>query len=111
MATFQQKVKLVFVNYDSRELGSRRDGFGGDPKANAKALKDAGIQCHPLLRMKTLKLLLSSLVLSGLMTATLRSQQPAVTKPTSTIHHENGNPWFYISGLPSSLGTNQRTGG
>jgi enterochelin esterase-like enzyme len=40
---FREKVKLVFVSYGSRELsggGSRR---GGDPKANAEALKQAGI--------------------------------------------------------------------
>jgi enterochelin esterase-like enzyme len=44
---FKEKVKLVFVSYGSRELGGRRGGgrrrFGGDPKANADALKQAGI--------------------------------------------------------------------
>jgi len=44
---FKEKVKLVFVSYGSRELenrrGSGRRGFGGDPKANADALKEAGI--------------------------------------------------------------------
>ena len=44
---FKEKVKLVFVSYGSRELGSNRGGgrggFGGDPKANADALKQAGI--------------------------------------------------------------------
>jgi len=41
---FKEKVKLVFVSYGSRELGSSRRGFfGGDPKANADALKQAGI--------------------------------------------------------------------
>ena len=44
---FKEKVKLVFVSYGSRELGgdrgSRRGGFGGDPRANADALKQAGI--------------------------------------------------------------------
>jgi enterochelin esterase-like enzyme len=39
---FKDKVKLVFVSYGSRELGRRR-GFGGDPKENADALKQAGI--------------------------------------------------------------------
>jgi enterochelin esterase-like enzyme len=39
---FKEKVKLVFVSYGSRELeGGRR--FGGDPRANADALKQAGI--------------------------------------------------------------------
>jgi enterochelin esterase-like enzyme len=46
---FQEKVKLVFVSYGSRELENRRTGgrggFGGDPKANAEALKQAGINC------------------------------------------------------------------
>lgn len=45
---FKEKVKLVFVSYGSREIDSRnrsggRGGFGGDPKANADALKQAGI--------------------------------------------------------------------
>jgi enterochelin esterase-like enzyme len=44
---FREKVKLVFVSYGSRELENRRAGgrgpFGGDPKANAEALKQAGI--------------------------------------------------------------------
>jgi len=44
---FKEKVKLVFVSYGSRELGGRRGGgrrgFGGDPKANADALKQASI--------------------------------------------------------------------
>ncbi|HPC94371.1 MAG TPA: alpha/beta hydrolase-fold protein [Sedimentisphaerales bacterium] len=44
---FREKVKLVFVSYGSRELENRRGGgrgpFGGDPKANAEALKQAGI--------------------------------------------------------------------
>lgn len=45
---FQEKVKLVFVSYGSREIDSRsrkggRGGFGGDPQANADALKQAGV--------------------------------------------------------------------
>ena len=41
---FREKVKLVFVSYGSRELGGNRGGvFGGDPKAEADALKQAGI--------------------------------------------------------------------
>jgi enterochelin esterase-like enzyme len=40
---FKEKVKLVFISYGSRELGGGRRGFGGDPKANADALKQAGI--------------------------------------------------------------------
>ena len=46
MAAFKDKVKLVFVSYGSRELGTNRvggRGFGGDPKANVAALKEAGI--------------------------------------------------------------------
>jgi enterochelin esterase family protein len=50
---FKQKVKLVFVSYGSREIdpanrrgGSGRGGFGGDPKANTEALKEAGINSH-----------------------------------------------------------------
>jgi enterochelin esterase-like enzyme len=44
---FAKKVKLAFVSYGSRELGGNqggdRGGFGGDPKANADALKQANI--------------------------------------------------------------------
>ncbi len=46
MDAFKRKVKLVFVSYGSRELANRgagRGGFGGDPKANVEALKQAGI--------------------------------------------------------------------
>jgi enterochelin esterase-like enzyme len=46
MAAFKEKVKLVFISYGSRELGTNRvggRGFGGDPKANTAALKDAGV--------------------------------------------------------------------
>jgi len=47
MAAFKQKVKLVFVSYGSREVDSpNRRGFGGDPKANTEALKEAGINTH-----------------------------------------------------------------
>ena len=46
LTTFKQKVKLVFVSCGSRELGTRRAGFGGDPKANAEALKEAGVNSH-----------------------------------------------------------------
>ena len=46
MAAFKEKVKLVFISYGSRELGTNRvggRGFAGDPKANVAALKEAGI--------------------------------------------------------------------
>ena len=53
VASFKQQVKLVFVSYGSRELessnrggGGGRGGFGGDPKVNVAALKEAGINCH-----------------------------------------------------------------
>jgi enterochelin esterase family protein len=53
MAAFRQKVKLVFVSYGSREVdpanrrgGASRGPFGGDPKANTEALKEAGINSH-----------------------------------------------------------------
>lgn len=40
---FGNKFKLVFVSYGSRELGGDHRGFGGDPKANTDALKQAGV--------------------------------------------------------------------
>jgi len=52
IADFKEKVKLVFVSYGSREVGDGnrrgggRGGFGGDPKANVEALKEAGVNAH-----------------------------------------------------------------
>ena len=48
MAKFKEKVKLVFISYGSKELGTNRvggarGGLGGDPKENVAALKTAGI--------------------------------------------------------------------
>jgi enterochelin esterase family protein len=45
MAAFKEKVKLVFVSYGSREV-ENPNRRGGDPKANADALKDAGVNSH-----------------------------------------------------------------
>lgn len=51
---FQEKVKLVFVSYGSKEVGGgaqpRRDG---DPEATAKALKEAGVNSHYYLSPET----------------------------------------------------------
>lgn len=43
LAAFKAKNKLVFVSYGSRELGGDRPNRGGDPKAHAEALAQAGI--------------------------------------------------------------------
>jgi len=43
---FKEKIKLVFISYGSRELENRRMGFGGDPKADTEALKEAGLNTH-----------------------------------------------------------------
>lgn len=43
---FKNKVKLVFASFGSRELENRRMNFGGDPKANTEALKEAGMNTH-----------------------------------------------------------------
>jgi enterochelin esterase-like enzyme len=40
---FKTKVKLVFVSFGSREIEGNRGFWGGDPKANAESLKQAGI--------------------------------------------------------------------
>jgi enterochelin esterase-like enzyme len=43
---FKEKVKLVFVSFGSREIenrGNRPSMWGGDPKTNADALKQAGV--------------------------------------------------------------------
>jgi enterochelin esterase-like enzyme len=44
--SFKEKVKLVFISYGSRELENGRTRFGGDPKANTEALKEAGMNTH-----------------------------------------------------------------
>jgi enterochelin esterase-like enzyme len=44
--SFKEKVKLAFVSFGTREIEGNRGGrgfFGGDPKANADSLKQAGI--------------------------------------------------------------------
>lgn len=44
---FKENVKLVFVSYGSKEVsGGGRPRRGGDPEANAKALREAGINSH-----------------------------------------------------------------
>ena len=43
---FQEKVKLIFVSYGSRELENPRAGFGGNPKENTDKLKEIGINTH-----------------------------------------------------------------
>jgi len=43
---FKEKVKLVFVSYGSKEVGGGGPRRGGDPEANAKALKEGGINSH-----------------------------------------------------------------
>jgi len=43
---FIENMGLVFISYGSRELENRRMGFGGDPKANTDALKQAGMNTH-----------------------------------------------------------------
>ncbi len=42
---FQDQVKLLFVSYGSKELGSGRRR-GGDPEATTEALKEAGVNAH-----------------------------------------------------------------
>jgi enterochelin esterase-like enzyme len=43
---FKEKIKLVFVSYGSRELENGKTRFGGNPKANTDALKEAGMKTH-----------------------------------------------------------------
>ena len=44
---FKEKVKLVFVSYGSKEVGGGgRQRRGGDPKANADAIRETGINSH-----------------------------------------------------------------
>jgi enterochelin esterase family protein len=43
---FIENMGVVFISYGSRELENRRMGFGGDPKANTDALKQAGMNTH-----------------------------------------------------------------
>ncbi|MGI9427237.1 MAG: alpha/beta hydrolase-fold protein, partial [Bythopirellula sp.] len=50
---FKEQVKLVFVSYGSKEVGSGRRRRGGDPKVNADALNEAGINSHYYLSPET----------------------------------------------------------
>ena len=43
---FKEKVKLLFVSYGSRELENGKTRFGGNPEADADALKNAGMNTH-----------------------------------------------------------------
>ena len=43
---FKEKIKFLFVSFGSRELENRRAGFGGDPRENTEALKNAGMNTH-----------------------------------------------------------------
>ena len=40
---FRDKIKLVFVSYGSRELGGDHHVFGGNPRVNTDALRQAGV--------------------------------------------------------------------
>jgi len=43
---FKENVKLLFISYGSRELENGVTRFGGNPKADTEALKNAGINTH-----------------------------------------------------------------
>lgn len=43
---FKKNVKLLFISYGSRELEDQRMNFGGDPRENTGALKEAGMNTH-----------------------------------------------------------------
>ncbi|HPV17785.1 MAG TPA: alpha/beta hydrolase-fold protein [Prolixibacteraceae bacterium] len=43
---FKENIKFLFVSFGSRELENRRAGFGGDPRENTEALKNAGMNTH-----------------------------------------------------------------
>lgn len=50
---FKKNIKLLFVSFGSHELENRREGFGGDPKANTEAVKKLGIDTHFYVSPKT----------------------------------------------------------
>ena len=43
---FKDKINLLFISYGSRELENGKTRFGGNPKADTDALKDAGMNTH-----------------------------------------------------------------
>ena len=43
---FKDYIKLVFISYGSRELDNGKTRFGGEPKADTDALRNAGISTH-----------------------------------------------------------------
>ncbi|MBN1927626.1 MAG: esterase [Prolixibacteraceae bacterium] len=50
---FKENVKLVFISFGSHELDNRREGFGGNPEENTKALKADGMNAHFYVSPKT----------------------------------------------------------
>lgn len=50
---FKEKVKLVFISYGSRELENPRRGPWGDPAENTQKLKEAGMNTHFYVSLKT----------------------------------------------------------
>lgn len=50
---FADKVKLVFVSYGSKEVGSGRANRGGDPAASVQQLRELGINAHYYLSPET----------------------------------------------------------
>jgi enterochelin esterase family protein len=43
---FIKNVKMLFISYGSREIENGKTRFGGDPKADTDALKEAGMNTH-----------------------------------------------------------------
>jgi GH35 family endo-1,4-beta-xylanase len=53
LEAFKKHNRVVFVSYGGHELGTGGPRRGGDPEANVKALKEAGIDAHFYVSPKT----------------------------------------------------------
>lgn len=90
---FKDKVKLVFVSYGSKELGEGRGRRGGDPKANAEALKAAGINSHFYISPETAHEWQSwRRSLREFAPLLFRTQEAVATRVTAAIAQEGERP-------------------
>ena len=112
---FKEKVKLVFVSYGSRELSGGRSRRGGDPKANADALKQVGINsvfyvspdtAHEFLSWRRSLHELAPLLFQDSDSSTASMSETASrNEPSADARRDRGQPRF---GGPVELGPDDK---
>jgi len=110
---FKEKVKLVFVSYGSRELGGGLSRRGGDPGANADALKQAGINsvfyvspdtAHEFLSWRRSLRQFAPLLFQD-SDSSAASEVPSRDEPSADARRGRGRPQF---GGPIELGPDDK---